>query len=68
MHLPIDSASAIVQLYRSTIASRYNLTLETLLSSDDDDEESPRLATHHHQQQRKTRTTGNGDSDVPHSH
>jgi hypothetical protein len=40
IHLPLDSASTIVHLYRSTIASRYNLTLQTLLSSDDDEESS----------------------------
>jgi hypothetical protein len=33
MNLPLDSASTIVHLYRSTIASRYSITLKTLLSS-----------------------------------
>ncbi|CAF4492906.1 unnamed protein product, partial [Rotaria sp. Silwood2] len=39
INLPLDSASTIVHLYRSTIASRYNITLQFLLSSDDDDDE-----------------------------
>ncbi|CAF4468439.1 unnamed protein product [Rotaria socialis] len=39
INLPIDSVSTIVHLYRSTIASRYNTSIEALLSSDNDDEE-----------------------------
>ncbi|CAF3599478.1 unnamed protein product [Adineta steineri] len=40
INLPLDSASAIVHLYRSTIASRYNITLQSLVSSDDDEAQS----------------------------
>ncbi|CAF0847061.1 unnamed protein product [Rotaria sordida] len=39
INLPLDSASTIVHLYRSTIVSRYNITLQFLLSSDDDDDD-----------------------------
>ena len=59
----MDSASSIVHLYRSTIASRYNLTLQSLLSSSDDEEgeggkqnshlsSSAKRSHRHHQQQR----------------
>lgn len=40
INLPLDSASSIVHLYRSTIASRYNMPLQTLASSDEEDESS----------------------------
>ncbi|CAF1503793.1 unnamed protein product [Adineta steineri] len=40
INLPIDAASTIVQLYRSTIVSRYNIILESLVSSDEDEQQS----------------------------
>jgi hypothetical protein len=36
----LESASTIVHLYRSTIASRYNIALQSFHTSDDEDEQS----------------------------
>lgn len=43
IHLPIDSARNIVHRYRSTIASRYNLTVESFPSSDEEKSTSTSL-------------------------
>ncbi|CAF1221360.1 unnamed protein product [Rotaria sordida] len=40
INLPLDSAITIVHLYRTTIATRYNTTGESLFSSSDEDEQS----------------------------
>ncbi|CAF1012011.1 unnamed protein product [Rotaria sp. Silwood1] len=58
INLPLDSASTIVHLYRSTIASRYNITLQFLLSSDDDDDEQSPHSSSSEKRNQQNNTTG----------
>ncbi len=60
INLPIDSALPIVHLYRSTIASRYNLTLD----DDDADEQSFSSSSSAKWNQENNNKTGHRDSDV----
>ncbi|CAF4657430.1 unnamed protein product, partial [Rotaria sp. Silwood1] len=61
--LPLDYASTIVHLYRSTIASRYNTTAESLFSSSDEEEQSF-SASSAKQNQQSSDETGNQDSNI----
>ncbi|CAF2993985.1 unnamed protein product [Rotaria sp. Silwood2] len=65
INLPLDSASTIVHLYRSTIASRYNITLQFLLSSDDDDDEqSPHSSSSTKRNRHNNNKPGNIDKHI----
>ncbi|CAF3082851.1 unnamed protein product [Rotaria sp. Silwood2] len=63
INLPLDYASTIVHLYRSTIASRYNTTAESIFSSSDEEEQSFSVSSAK-QNQQKNDETGNQDSNV----
>ncbi|CAF4433789.1 unnamed protein product, partial [Rotaria socialis] len=67
INLPLDSASSIVHLYRSTIACRYNIAPQYLLSSDDDDEEQiplSSISTKHNRQSNNYNNNKAGFIDV----
>ncbi|CAF1587078.1 unnamed protein product [Rotaria magnacalcarata] len=59
INLPLDSASSIVHLYRSTIACRYNIASQYLLSSDDDDEEQIPLSSNSTKHNRQSNNNNN---------
>ncbi|CAM4876988.1 unnamed protein product [Rotaria socialis] len=68
INLPLDSASSIVHLYRSTIACRYNIAPQYLLSSDDDDDEEQiplsSISTKHNRQSNNYNNNKAGFIDV----